>query len=230
MKKNNTIKKQEQGFTLVELLAVISILGILMIIATPSVLSTIEVARKESFIKYIEKVFNKGQEQYMSDYNLLDIPVYETTEYIYDIETDLGLDSTGNYRGIYSYVYCETKGEYSCWDDGYNKDDRELVLLYNDEYLYFGFRDAGTPKESDIYSFTALPDEFQSLLKNYSYKEFYAHNESISWCGGEKYIINGGVDSTGKKYSILAHTTVHPEHFYPDWTCKGENPEYIELY
>ena len=221
-------KKHKLGFTLVELLAVITILGIIMIIATPSVLSTMEVAKKKTFINYIQKVFNKGQEQYMSDLNEGTIPIYNTTEYLYDIETDLGLDNTGNFKGLYEYAYCANNALDSCWSDGYNKDDRQLIVLYNDEFFYFGFLDSGIPKADDIMSLSSFPDEVSSILFNYSFKEFYAHNESLSWCSGEKYIINGGVDSTGKKYGILAHITPHIDKYNPDGTC-NQNPEYFDF-
>ena len=42
--------KNNKGFTLVELLAVIVIMGILMMIAIPSITKTIEKSRKDSFV------------------------------------------------------------------------------------------------------------------------------------------------------------------------------------
>lgn len=48
--------KKKNGFTLVELLAVIVILAIIMIIAIPTVLETMASARRSSFAIYIEKL------------------------------------------------------------------------------------------------------------------------------------------------------------------------------
>ena len=48
--------KSKKGFTLVELLAVIVILGVIMIIAIPSVLNTLESSRKSTFSLYAKKV------------------------------------------------------------------------------------------------------------------------------------------------------------------------------
>ena len=57
--------KDRKGFTLVELLAVIVILAIIMIIAIPSVLNTLEIARKKTFIEYVTKVYETGLNKYL---------------------------------------------------------------------------------------------------------------------------------------------------------------------
>ena len=220
-------KKHKFGFTLVELLAVLVILAIIMVIATPSVLSTLEVAKKKSFLAYVQKVYAKGQAQYLSDLNIEDVPTYSTVEYLYDIKTDLGMDTTGDYKGIYMYLYCEDAAGW-CWNDGYEKDDREAVLLYNGEFLFFGYLDDGEPKESDIMAMSSLPEEMQVLFRDLNIKEFYSQNELQNWCGGAKYIVNGGADATGKKYSVLAHTTYYIENYSPeDGSCLKQNPAYI---
>ena len=46
------IRDKKKGFTLVELLAVIVILGIIMIIAVPNVLSTLTAAKQKTFNEY----------------------------------------------------------------------------------------------------------------------------------------------------------------------------------
>ena len=62
MKKNNN-----SGFTLVELLAVIVIMGILMMVAIPSVTRTIENSRKDSFVDIAKSYGNSARTLWTSD-------------------------------------------------------------------------------------------------------------------------------------------------------------------
>ncbi len=60
------MKNNKNGFTLVELLAVIVVLAIIMIIAVPSVLNSMTDARRNSFAIYGEKLINSAQSQAQS--------------------------------------------------------------------------------------------------------------------------------------------------------------------
>jgi len=87
--------KNNKGFTLVELLAVIVILAIIMIIAIPAVLNTLESARRKTFGEYITKVYDVATKKYLSD-ELLG----NSSDYVrYDITKDLDLNNTGDYKG-----------------------------------------------------------------------------------------------------------------------------------
>ena len=86
---------KKNGFTLVELLAVIVILAIIMIIAIPAVLETMQSARKKTFTEYATKVSNKGQEKYLAD----QLTINPGTCALYDIQKDLGYSNTGDYKG-----------------------------------------------------------------------------------------------------------------------------------
>ena len=63
----NLVKNQNKGFTLVELLAVIVIMGILMMVAIPSVTRTIENSRKDTFVDIAKSYGNAARTLWTSD-------------------------------------------------------------------------------------------------------------------------------------------------------------------
>ena len=67
MKRLLGLKKDEMGFTLVELLAVIVIMGILMMVAIPSVTRTIENSRKDTFVDIAKSYGNAARTLWTSD-------------------------------------------------------------------------------------------------------------------------------------------------------------------
>lgn len=64
------IKREKRGFTMIELLAVLVILGIIMVIAVPSVVSYLQGARTDYYDQLEESVKTVGQE-YFSDHRSL---------------------------------------------------------------------------------------------------------------------------------------------------------------
>ena len=58
---------KKQGFTLVELLAVIAILAILVIIALPNVMGMFNQAKENSFTTEIKTIFQQAEQQWISD-------------------------------------------------------------------------------------------------------------------------------------------------------------------
>ncbi len=113
--------KNNKGFTLVELLAVIVILAIIMIIAIPAVLETMQSARKKTFKEYAMKVTNEGQKTYLAD----QMTSNPGSCALYKIKTDLGINNTGDYNG---YVVVK------------NLPDKQkvYVTLYDNEYMVYG--------------------------------------------------------------------------------------------
>ena len=59
--------KKRNGFTLVELLAVIVILAIILVIAVPQILKTIDAARLGAFRSTAKLVISQAERQYMVD-------------------------------------------------------------------------------------------------------------------------------------------------------------------
>lgn len=90
------IKKKKNGFTLVELLAVIVILALLLIIVIPSILDTTNRAKKELFYDYSRSVQSKAVAKYIQD---MDDETIKSNCRVYDINTDLDLENTGDFEG-----------------------------------------------------------------------------------------------------------------------------------
>lgn len=88
--------KKKNGFTLVELLAVIVVLALIMIIVIPNVMKSIGSARKESFYLYAQSLQSKATAKYTQD---LDLNKKNTDCAVYDISKDLDIGNTGNYEG-----------------------------------------------------------------------------------------------------------------------------------
>ncbi len=92
-KKSTRKKKKTLAFTLIELLAVIIILGVLMLVAIPSVTSYIANSRKEAYIDTVKNLI-KGATNLVNS-GTLDVFDTETTYYIPNscIELETGGDS-----------------------------------------------------------------------------------------------------------------------------------------
>ena len=119
--------KNKKGFTLVELLAVIVILGVIMIIAIPSVLNTLESSRKSTFSLYAKKVVVAAEKtNYQEE---LQQKITGKGIYTYDIKEDLDFNSTGNYEGYVVIDNCteNEKQFYLYLNDGTN-----MVYDYHD--------------------------------------------------------------------------------------------------
>ncbi len=91
------MKKNNKGFTLIELLAVIIVLALIMVIAIPSILDTMNQARKESFYLYAQSLQSKALAAYTSGQDENDQDSFECV--VYDIEKDLDIKNTGDYEG-----------------------------------------------------------------------------------------------------------------------------------
>ena len=176
--------KKKNGFTLVELLAVIVVLAIIMIIAIPSVLDVMNSARKSSFILYAEKVINAVQTEFVYDNELGEL--HGAGLYVYDITTDLSLTSTGQYKG---YVVVNNL----VVDDPqyilYLHDNNYQILLHNATK-----RKMPTAKDADPYSMNEC-DERMNTAKT-ACEDFYTRVYKNSGAADENGSTSAVIDAT----------------------------------
>ena len=149
--------RKKNGFTLVELLAVIVILAIIMIISIPAVLNTMQIAREKTFGEYVTKVYDVAEKKYLEQ-ELTD----GVEEYVrYDITKDIGLNNTGNYKGYVVFVRGTDKTDVYI---GISDKDYHTVTQWganeSDRVNYINYTLGGEPK------FTSDPEVFDGK-KNY---------------------------------------------------------------
>ena len=109
--------KNNKGFTLVELLAVIAILAILVIIALPNVLKMFNDAKKNSFLTEAKTVYGEAGKKYISD----SITSPSNNEHIYcKSKTDSLNPLSLSGRRINYYIKTDSNGNVNTivvWDD-----------------------------------------------------------------------------------------------------------------
>ena len=152
--------KKNKGFTLVELLAVIVILAIIMIIAIPSVLNTMQTAKKKSMVNFAEKVLNELSKTYVSKMSFEGyIRPAQRTYYVFDIKKDLGMTNTGDYFGL------ATVEEF--YDDINNKEvtNYEINLFSNEYILAYSSNPESSENALDVEHIHDI-NELLGLMKN----------------------------------------------------------------
>ena len=111
------------GFTLVELLAVIIILGILITIAVPSVTGILKASKRQAFTEYVEKTIKNAETTSVKNL-MADSSKLEETCYMYNIKKDLDLSETGDFDGWILYNL-ET--------------DKYYITIYNKDFMLINY-------------------------------------------------------------------------------------------
>jgi prepilin-type N-terminal cleavage/methylation domain-containing protein len=105
-KEKKTYDRNNRGFTLVELLAVIVVLAVIIVLTVPSVLDTMNGAKKKTFAMYAQRIVTNAQSVYES-YDLLsgaasDYKLVQNSngkkQYCINIK-NVGLSNMGTYEG-----------------------------------------------------------------------------------------------------------------------------------
>ena len=185
--------KNKNGFTLVELLAVIAILAILVIIALPNVLEMFNNAKKDIFLtetktvikktsdKYISEVMNKGNvlSYVISDGNYC----LESSKNIYDVTnddiTDGSCDSVGDLNSILGREELKN-GTY--FTDKILSDN----VIQPDTSIDFTIKNYN----GDKYTLNMDSDQIEYSIKNIVY--YYGNNLYLHPESGKLSPLNGG--------------------------------------
>ena len=97
------MKKNKNGFTLVELLLVVAILAIVIAITIPMVAEITDSSKRKAFYLYGLNLVSKGTEKYIQTYSNLDNfrveDFNDASCVVYNIKEDLNIKNTGNYEG-----------------------------------------------------------------------------------------------------------------------------------
>lgn len=110
------LKTNRKGFTLIELLAVIVVLALILILAVPSILNSMNNAKKKTFQMYGERLVNNAIQQYESMKMIGEAP---TKTYVPTGQTvgnpcltiaDLGLQNQGSFQGFVEVLPSDAVG------------------------------------------------------------------------------------------------------------------------
>ena len=161
--------KNRKGFTLVELLAVIVILAIIMIIAIPSVLGTLETARQKTFVEYVTRVMEAGQNQYLTQVSAGSLNTNSPAcgsswtkqcsnngVYFFDIKTGLGLSSTGSYEGWVGIVPSSaSSSETTIYVALYDTNYATKTVVGDKTVYYVNYTKSGEPKTTELVNYSS---------------------------------------------------------------------------
>ena len=162
--------KNNKGFTLVELLAVIAIMAILLIIALPNVLKMFNESKKKVFLTESKLVFKEAINQTIKDRNFSDVI------YCKSMNDEVNpLDMSG--REIYYYIKANVNdktGTVIVWDNEryvkYKGDKLDSSVLDNAEKITDDIKNATCENIAEVSGLYVKPDKNVSDLAGTSWK------------------------------------------------------------
>ena len=176
-KKNN---KKLKAFTLVELLAVIVILGVLLVIAVPNVIGAINTSKKKALVNIANNIIQETQKKYANDidqYGKYFANYSGDIEITYDINKDLGFAKDESVKGISTFVLWEENtvdpdGDVPLGGQPYSY----ILFLYTDDYIILKWIEGAPYKATDsevtVNDVMARDDQNSSLINAFN-KETY---------------------------------------------------------
>ena len=187
---------KKKGFTLIELLAVIVILAIIALIATPLVLKYIEKSRQESFEVSVESI-KRDAINYVASNQLkgrLNYPI------IIDVQDLDFKGKTDEYKGNI-LVYADGTVEEHIENNNYIVNNNKSINKRNEAYLTFKEGYSGIIDEKNKYVYSFL-DSNNFEIRKFTFDIidaiFSAENASINFVLNEQ-----GAYSTGSKIQLL---------------------------
>ena len=162
--------KNNKGFTLVELLAVIAIMAILLIIALPNVLKMFNESKKKVFLTESKSVFKEAINQTIKDRNFSDVIYCKSMN---DEVNPLNMSG----RDIYYYIKTNVNdktGTIIVWDNEryvkYKGDKLDPSVLDNAEKITDDIKNATCDTIAEVSGLYVKPDKNVSDLAGTSWK------------------------------------------------------------
>lgn len=172
------MERKKNGFTLVELLAVIVVLAIIMVIAIPNVIGSLNDAKKSTFAEYVTKVFNAAVTKFESQALTKDPSVWVSEFNI----SELGMANTGSYEGsVFVDNSTGTKRYFIALRDG------ELQFITNANDIQTG-QETYLPKNG---ADAAIINRDSDLTNGKKYDEFNKDNCDPTYDTTNTNIVNG---------------------------------------
>ena len=225
---------KKQGFTLVELLAVIAILAILVIIALPNVMSMFNQARKNSFTTEVKEIYKVAQQQWISDSlfttstkeysrcksgcsNSLELSGREELEYY--IKIDKGGNVTNYYATDGTYQYSYDSGNLKIEDiDGVE----QVAGLEESQLVVIGPHGLSTPTDVSYFSYFVDNGEVTITFYDENGPKDVVVPSTIE--GHPVTTISGAVFYYSAVTSITFPDTIKAIYGNEDWSIIGDSP------